>query len=55
MYRVYKMWDNMVIEDEKHFTSEEHARNYYDLLRFLNRGKHHTVINMEKLDNVQEN
>lgn len=45
----------MVIEDEKHFTSEEHARNYYDLLRFLNRGKHHTVINMEKLDNVQEN
>lgn len=50
MYRVRKVWDNMVIEDEKFFTNEEQAQAYYDLLRFLNRGKHHTVIRKEKVE-----
>lgn len=40
----------MVIEDEKFFTNEEQAQAYYDLLRFLNRGKHHTVIRKEKVE-----
>ncbi len=50
MFRVYKVWDNMVVEDEKFFTNEEQAQNYYDLLRFLNRGKSHTVIRKEKIE-----